>query len=128
MAITHTVTKTWDNGGVALSKSESVSAGAESSVSESVADASTDLLIAFELDVSQAKVIFILSTTALTLETNSGSTPTDTITLAANVPLLWTTNDGSANPFSGDITALYATNSSGSAATLDIRVLHDPTV
>lgn len=129
MTISHTITISWDGGGTPISKASTISFGSEINLDESIADSSTDLLVAFTLDVSALKSFFMVSDQAITVETNNGTTPDDTFTLAANVPIVWDVNSGAANPFASavDVTALYVTNSSGSAATLQIRCGYDPT-
>jgi hypothetical protein len=103
-------------------------------ISEAIADATTDGLVAFALDISEIASFAMWSDQALLIETNDGTTPGDSITLVANQPLLYSASAAAAfgitnqNPFSVDITALYVTNSSGSTANLEIRVVYDATV
>lgn len=93
-----------------------------------IPDSSTNKAVAIGgIDVSQAVSVWMHSTQDITLETNDGTTPDDTIALAANVPLLWCTGAPFTNPLTTDVTALYATNSSGAEATLNIRVVQDGT-
>ena len=127
MSISHTLTRKWVSDGAEIIKDEIVSAGSELNVDESIADGETDLLVNWTCDYSALKALYIVSDQDLTIETNDGTTPDDTITLSANVPLLWTSTGYLANPFSADVTALYVTNASGSAAALKIRSLQDPT-
>ena len=102
--------------------------GAQASVSESIPDSSTDLEVTFTLDVSAIQSIYIKSDEDLTLETNSGGSPTDTITLKAGVPYIWHAGSYHTNLLTADITAnIFLTNASGSAALLEIEVVTDPT-
>ena len=111
-----------------LKQEETVSAGAETIVSESIPDASINLEVTFAADVSAMKGLYIQSDQDLTIETNSGSTPTDTLALKANTPVVWSSNSVHSNPLTADVTAnIFVTNSSGSAAALEIRKLEDPT-
>jgi hypothetical protein len=93
----------------------------------SLSGAQTDAAVAFTCDQSHVKAICMVSTAAVTIETNSSSAPDDTISLLANKPLLWSlANDGLGRcPFSGDVTGLFLT-SAGTFA-LTIRVIEDIT-
>jgi hypothetical protein len=65
-------------------------------------------------DVSQIVSLAIEADTAMTLETNSSSSPANTISLTANTPLIWDTTilatTGAANPLTTDVTSLFITN------------------
>lgn len=87
-----------------------------------------DQLYALALDVSQVKAVFLLSDQDLLLETNSSSSPANTLSLKANVPYIWYTNKPQALVFTTDITALYLTNASAAVATLKLEILVDPTL
>jgi len=80
------------------------------------------------IDVSQLKAIYILSDQNITLETNSGSAPADTLNLLANVPYVWHTGSYFTNLLTTDVTASYWTNASGSVANVNIELVVDPTV
>lgn len=96
-------------------------------IEESIADSTTDGEVAFTLDVSEIVAFWAHSDQAVTIETNDGSSPGDTITLAAGVPLIWTENDDHANPLTTDVTALFITNASGAAATVSVGAVYDAT-
>lgn len=88
-------------------------------IDEDVSDGVTDELLLMGVDVSELKVVYLHSDAALTLETNDGTTPADTIALAANTPVLWVSGDPAANkPLGTDVTGLYKTNASGGSARL----------
>jgi len=128
MSFTHTIQTIYSGTGTALDKSKSISAGSEQNISEAIADSTTDALIAgFTCDYSQLKMIMIFSDQTITLETNSPSAADQTITITAGVPFVWIYESGITNPITTDVTALYATNASGSTANLEIRKLEDPT-
>lgn len=55
----------------------------------------------------------------------NGSAASQTITLLAGIALAWFTGCGLAQPITGDITTLFATNISGQQSTLRIRELHN---
>jgi hypothetical protein len=114
-------------GGVSTQQVNTLTAGLRIAISESISIAN-DVLVALSVDVSQVKGVYILSDQALTLETNSSGSPTNTLTLVANIPYIWYTGKYDTLKFTSDITALYVTNASASAANLTIEILTDPTV
>lgn len=87
----------------------------------------TDLEITISIVVARLRQLWVQADQALTLETNSASSPTQTISLQANKPLHWETGGYFTNPLSADVNKIFATNGSGVATTLKIRVLMDPT-
>lgn len=114
--------------GDSLSSTISPTGGAEVNISEAMTDPS-DQLIAFVLDVSQCKALYILSDVDATLKTNSSGAPARTLTLKAGEAIAWVSTYDSdvPNPFgSTDVTALYYTATG--ASNLYIRCLYDPTV
>lgn len=129
MAFTQTLKLDWVGpSGRQITAANNYSGGAQASVSESIPDSSTDLQVTFALDVSAIKSIYIKSDQNITLETNNGSTPDDTLTLLAGVPYIWHTDSYFTNLLTTDITTdIFITNSSGSAALLEIEVVTDPT-
>src|SRR5690349_15652774 len=121
MAITHKIGVTYNGGaGQMSSVSRSVSGSGELRVDESIPDASTNLPVAFAVDREAIKALGIYSDKALTLKTNSSGSPTDTIALAAGQLLVWGSDQNVIGEmvFTADVTALYVTNASGSAARL----------
>ena len=127
MAFTHTVTRTVDTGGGTVSKTNTYSGDGRTSRDPTIPDSTTDQLVNISIDISQIKSLYIASSQNVTLETNSAGTPTDTISLLADKPLLWQSDSYYANPFSADVTAIYLTNASGSEAIVNIEVVHDAT-
>lgn len=129
MAATHTLTRSWADGGpnpVASNQSYS-GTGETNIVDTTVADSVTDQLEVISIDVSQIQLIYILSTQDLTLETNDSGTPVDTIALRANEPYIWFVNSYFTNILDTDVTAIYLTNASGSSATFNLRCVYDTT-
>lgn len=112
-----------------VSSNVSKTANAQIAIDEAIADAETDAQIDIAIDVSQLKSFYIKSDQAVTIETNDGTSPDDTLVLVADQAYMW--NDTSYDTFklaSADITALFVTNASGSTANISIRALVDPTV
>jgi hypothetical protein len=89
--------------------------------------AQTNFPIIFALDVSQLKMIHIVSTKDCILETNSGGSPIDVFPLKANEPLQWWEGHPVLdNPFTADVTGLYITNTD--ELTFNLSGLYDPTL
>lgn len=134
MSLTHKITQNISYSGtgvgtLSISASSEQTAGQFVEVNESIPDASTDLEVALELDVTQMKLLLISADGAITIETNSGSTPADTILVDTSNPKIWFDGQlGVSNPFTTDVTALFVTNASGAAVQLKLRALVDPTV
>jgi hypothetical protein len=128
MAATHNLGLNWSGGGLSLSASNSYSGTGEANiVAESVPDSTTDQQVNIALDVSAIQAIYIKSSTALMVETNSATVPDDTITLVADVPYIWHTGSYFTNLLTTDVTALFLTNASGAAATFELRCVYDST-
>ena len=131
MSVSHTVKVEYLIEGDAAGepvRSYTISSEGGDDVSLSVADSTTDQLVAFTCDFSQAKFFYIYSDQDVTIETNDGDTPDDTFNIAAGIPFLWIYGSGITCPISTDITSLHVTNASGSTANIRIRKLEDLTV
>ncbi len=113
--------------GVERTKTVTVEGSATQSVDEDIATGQTNFEIALALDVSAVKSIYICSDKDITLETNDGATPDDTIALSANVPYIWNTESYDALLLTVDVTSIFITNASGATANLVIEVLTDAT-
>jgi len=127
MAFTHKVLQELTVSGRSVSSENTYSGDGQASIEVAVPDESSDMLVDLALDVSQIASIIILADQVLTLETNDGDTPDDTISLVANVPYVWNSDSYDDCPLTVDVTALYVTNASGSAATLKIECVYDAT-
>lgn len=127
MAITHTISQKYTAAGQTLGTPINIVAAAQTSLAETIGIAASDFQIAFSLDVSAVKSFYMIADRALTIETNDGGSPANTITLAANVPYIWYTGVTPAFVLTVDVTSLFVTNASGVAATLQIEALYDPT-
>ena len=128
MAATHSLGLNWAGGNTSLSSSQTFTGTGEANiVTESVPDSETDQQVNIAIDVSEIQSIYIKSSAALTLETNSASVPDDTIVLVANVPYIWYTGSYFTNLLTVDVTALFLTNASGGAATFELRCVYDST-
>lgn len=111
----------------ALSNTISVTGSSKTEISESIANSQTDADIVVAIDVSAVKAFYIRSSQDVTVETNDGSSPDDTLSLLANRPYIWDEDDYDSFLLTADVTVLYITNASGSTADIEIRVLQDAT-
>ncbi len=132
MAFTKTLVRGARTDGASITKSLSVTCEAESDINIDIPNGA-DQLVAFVMDVSQLKFLYIVAAAALVIKTNNSGSPVNTITLAAGVPFQWITGDNplrdTANAaLTTDITALYVTNATGGAVNLQILTGYDPTV
>lgn len=121
------------SGAVSTSVDKTVEATKEIDVA--IASDATNAAVDFELDVSRCHYLFLLSDVAVLVETNDGTSPTDTITLEADEPYVWMKNvgplalpNGDDEASLADITKLYLTNQSSpaTAGTLKVRCGYDP--
>lgn len=121
------LTFVWTRGGASISQNVTLTAEAGQVIDVSVAGSTTDQRVNVAIDVSQLTHIFLLADGALTIQTNDGTTPDDTITLAAGKPLVWYSGCGLTCPLTVDVTDLYLTNAGGSAVALQVRIQADAT-
>lgn len=128
MAISINVQSTVSDGGaVRITSSIPIDVGAVSSVDESIANGATNTAVAFSVPLTGLKVFFLVSDFGVTVKTNNSSTPQDTFNLVGGKPRVWVTGDVTAAPIAGAVTGLFVTNSSGSAARIQLMAAYDPT-
>jgi hypothetical protein len=122
-AIQHTVTINWSSGTNNLLATVVATGQEEINISLSIAATTTNqaLPAGFAFTLAKLQSIYILASGALTLKTNSSGSPQDTITLAADEPIVWLAGSGMPALFAGNITSGFVTNAGGSAVQLDIR-------
>jgi hypothetical protein len=125
MAFSHTLIRNVTAGGNTVNTQKTYSADARVSISDTVANGATDDEAVVVIDSSRVISLFMNSTQNMTVESDSGTSPTNTIELKANVPYIWNTDDYNTNIFYTDITNLYRTNVSGSSATFSLEVIYD---
>lgn len=95
------------------------------SIEETVANATTNGLIACSFPATGLKMLAICSDRDVTVKTNSSGSPQETWNLKANQPHYWCENDPGSAPVAGAVTALYVTNASGADATLKLIAGYD---
>ena len=94
---------------------------------EVVPPTTTDMPFSVAIDISQVKCIYILSDQDVLLETNSSSSPTNTINLKANQPYLWYVNAYDTCKITADVTSAFFTNAGATQANVKMRWLYDIT-
>lgn len=88
-----------------------------------IAALATNVQFATPITIAQVQSLLLFSNQALTLKTNSSSTPQDTITMRANVPIVWTQSSFHSIPFAGNVTTMFFTNAGSNPAGVNVRVL-----
>lgn len=92
--------------------------------------ATSDVAVDVAFTISRLKSLLIISDQTVTLEVNSSSAPSDTITLTANRPWFWYSGSGITCPITGTagaVTKFYFSNAGASAATVRVRACVDAT-
>lgn len=126
MPITHQVQQTITDGALRISSLAEVTVTASSIVDETIPTPSTDLELSVNITSTSLKSFALWSDQDLTVKTNSSGSPDETFALKANKPTIWL--DGMSDvPIAGDVTALYVTNASGTAASLKVLAGWDAT-
>jgi hypothetical protein len=91
-------------------------------IAQNLAAGSTNVLVAIAWTVANTQALFLLSSSNMTIKTNSSSSPGNTINLVAGVPLIWDASAGYfGNPFTTNVTAFYC--SCASASFLQAQIL-----
>lgn len=144
MSYTHKVTYSYNDGGTVVSFEDTQTAGQENNISQAIGATASAKVVDFDLDISACKSLYIEADQNLTIVTNITSTTVgaDTIRVgptvnttygvfcwSAGVAVASTNSSYTAQNcgLSADITTLYVTNDSSTAATLVIKSLADPT-
>ena len=79
-------------------------------LSKNLSAGSSNVLVAAAWTVSNTQAIFLVSSSNMTIKTNSASSPGNTINLVAGVPLIWDASAGYyPNPFTVNVTGFYCT-------------------
>ena len=130
--ITHTHTRGIVAAGRTESKQIAITSGLEMNLSEPLPASGVNTPVAFAVVVSKLVSLFIISSAALVIKTNSSGSPANTITLVPDVPFLWQPGDGTLRDTAGvaistNITSLFVTNPVASIIDLNLYSLVDPT-
>lgn len=115
-------------GNTVLNVRVSQTAGLELHLSETVPMTANNMLIGpLSLDRSRLKSLVLICDQPVLVKTNSSTTPDDTFTLPADIPLIWVEGMFHEQPLTEDVTALYVTSQGEAAGTLRLFALQDPT-
>lgn len=118
----HVTTKKHNAEGRILTAEKSYSGDGElASRSVSIPTGETKFEITWSADVDKITSIWIHSDQVITINTNDGDAPVETLVMKAGVPYEWNTDSYDTLKFSTDITALFIANASGETALLDIE-------
>ncbi len=123
MSFTHSCTKSVSVDGKVVSSVLSYTGSQNVSIDETIAANATDFLINIAIDVSATKSFIIKSDAAMTIETNDGTSPDNTLSLIANDAYVWNTNSLSVFKLTTDVTKIYVTSVAG--GNLRIECLQD---
>jgi len=120
MSIKHTLTKSWAGPAGQISKANAFTGDQEINFDFVLAASTTNQQRPLAFKISLLQSIFISSDQAITLKTNSTTTPGDTKTIAAGDPYMAA---GTSSPFAVDVTTAYFTNAGTTAANVQVRCL-----
>lgn len=121
----HTVTITYRNAAGTLTSTKTLTNIGEINIDEAIAASSTNHEIDVAIDVSTVVMLGITCDRAVTIKTNSTSSPPDTFTLPAGEMIEWHTGAIGSNPLTTDVTKFYVTTPSGAVSNFSVRVLLD---
>lgn len=129
MALTGTVNISWSvNGSDNVRNVVTKTQDAEVSIEDlAVTMPVTDKQYTIAIDVSALEFIGIVCSKDATLETNSSSSPANTITLKADEPYLWWKNAPWVNVLTTDVTAFFLTVAGAGTFDFQVNLLQDPT-
>ena len=114
-----------DDAGTISSTTHSYVDDTEYGVKETIVAGAVNKEIDIALTVANLKSLVLFSDQAVTLKTNSTSSPQDTIAMQASKEIVWTTDGaaGGAIPFAGNITKFYVSNAGTKDANFQFRAL-----
>jgi hypothetical protein len=96
-------------------------------IDEIILAAAVDFLVNANFLVANVKSVVITSDRDVTLETNNGTTPGNTLALKASVPYIWNTDSYDSLKLTVDVTKFYFTNAGANPANVSVRIIYDPT-
>ena len=121
---THTLTTGYKTDeGTVTSVGQSFTGDGELGVNDSVAASTTNKHYAVAVTKTQIVAMVLYASKAVTIKTNSSSTPQETITLADGAQITWYSTSTATCPFSSDVTGFYVTNAGSSASSIKFRFL-----
>jgi hypothetical protein len=127
MSVVHQVQYAVSDPGLRFSCTAQENVEAAAYIDESIANGEVNKQVTINLPAAGLKFWAIVSDKDVTVKTNSAGSPQETWSLKAGKPLVWINGNVGSTPIAGPITALFVTNSSGSAAALKLLAGWDPT-
>ena len=110
-------------GSVSLSGYDSEAGNSEIVFDQTFPAGSTNVPISLALTAASLQAIFMVSPQGCVIKTNSTGSPTNTITLQPNIPVIWGASSGLSCPFTSNVTIAYVTCTP--AARLMMKILTD---
>lgn len=123
MSISHSITKSWQNGSNSLAERITYTGTEELNFDFTVAASTSDQAVALAFSKTLLQSLFISSDQAITIKVNSSSVPDETLSVASGNPLQWDINGGLPSPFSANVTEVYISNAGSTVANVSIRTL-----
>jgi hypothetical protein len=125
MSFTHTTQVLYKTttDGVVITQNQQIDGGAEQGIDKLIAAGASNVHVAMSVTVASIISLLIYATAAVTIKTNSSSSPAQTLTVAAGQLITWNSSDGLSNPLTTNITDFYFSNSGGSDSIVKLRFL-----
>jgi len=112
--------------GVVIGRTLTFTGTGHSGFDETIDADQTDVEVEWAVDVSALKLLVMVADQDVTIETNDGGSPVDTIDLIANEPHVWHTDSLYTKKLTTDVTSVFITT--GAAATrIQCEALTDAT-
>lgn len=129
MPITHRIGVTYNGGaGQVSSVQRSFTGDGEVRYTGTIAAGASNVQVTLALTRSAVKSLVFYSDKAVSIKTNSSSSPTDTITLADGEARVWGNDENlSRLAITADVTAIYISNAGSAPANVRIEALVDVT-
>ena len=128
MPVPQVIEVKFTSGGEQIISRYEITVGAVHRISEIIPAAQTDLSIPLTVAIAKMETIFMKATDAdINIDTNVSGSPVNVFPLKANgTPFVWAKDSGVLNPFTANVTGLFATTGTP-GGTLDIIIGYDPT-
>ena len=125
MTFSHTISWNAYSSAGNISVSKSFEGDVQANLDLSIPTATTNQEVLLALDVSALKTVIVSSDVAVTIKTNNSGSPTDTIAIKAGIPYIWHYDAYASNLFTGDVSKIFITNTSGSTSNFKLLALTD---
>lgn len=102
---THRIDHSWNGGGASVAASVNYTANGETNRTVTVPEGTADVEVALPFLFADLKVLEIIPTGAVTVETNSASAADDVLQVGSF--LSWAHDSGIPNPITADVTSLF---------------------